>query len=141
MAGWSGVAGRPLAGVRMPRRKPLIMAGEQARGATAYVTLEPCSHHGKTGPCAEALIEAGIVRVVVAVDDPDPRVSGRGLEMLRKAGIAVDLGLLADEAAEVNAGFFCRINNGRPLVTLKFASTLDGRIATHSGRKPVDHWA
>lgn len=126
--GWTAPGGRPHA-----ETQALDMAGEQARGATAYVTLEPCSHHGKTGPCAEALIKAGIVRVVVAVDDPDPRVSGRGLEMLRKAGISVDLGLLADEAAEVNAGFFCRINNNRPLVTLKSASTLDGKIATHRG--------
>lgn len=126
--GWTAPGGRPHA-----ETLALEMAGGQARGATAYVTLEPCSHQGQTGPCAEALIQAGIARVVAAIDDPDPRVSGRGLEMLRKAGVQVDLGLCREEAAEVNAGFFCRINENRPLVILKSASSLDGRIATHGG--------
>jgi len=126
--GWTAPGGRPHA-----ETIALAMAGEQARGAVAYVTLEPCSHHGQTGPCAEALIQAGVSHVIVAVDDPDPRVSGRGLEMLRKAGIRVDLGLCREEAAELNAGFFTRITENRPLVTLKSASSLDGRIATHSG--------
>jgi len=126
--GHTAAGGRPHA-----ETQALAQAGEQARGATAYVTLEPCSHHGKTGPCAEALIQAGIARCLVAVDDPDPRVSGRGLEMLRKAGVHVELGLCRQEAAELNAGFFSRITQGRPLVTLKSAGSLDGRIATHSG--------
>ena len=111
----------------------LAQAGGSAQGATAYVTLEPCSHYGKTGPCADALIAAGIARAVVAVGDPDPRVSGRGLERLRQAGVAVETGLCAEEAAEVNAGFFHKVENGRPLVTLKAATSLDGRIATHQG--------
>jgi len=113
--------------------KALRQAGAAARGCTAYVTLEPCSHHGKTPPCAEALIAAGIGRCVVALGDPDPRVSGRGLEILRSAGIAVDTGLLEDEAAALNAGFLKRIRQGQPLITLKLATTLDGRIATRSG--------
>ncbi len=111
----------------------LAMAGAAARGATAYVTLEPCAHHGKTPPCAEALIAAGIGRVVVAMEDPDPRVAGKGLAMLRAAGIEVAVGVLAEAAAEVNAGFFLTVRAKRPLVTLKLATTLDGRIATHAG--------
>jgi diaminohydroxyphosphoribosylaminopyrimidine deaminase / 5-amino-6-(5-phosphoribosylamino)uracil reductase len=111
----------------------LARAGAAAKGATAYVSLEPCSHHGKTPPCAEALIAAGVFRVVAAVEDPDPRVSGRGMKRLREAGIAVEIGLCADEAAELNAGFFSRVKHGRPLVTLKLATSLDGRIATRSG--------
>ena len=111
----------------------LAMAGPAARGATVYVTLEPCRHHGRTPPCTEALIAAGVARVVVAVRDPDPRVDGAGLAQLRAAGIAVEEGLLAAEAEEVNAGFFSRVRRGRPLVTLKLASTLDGRIATRAG--------
>ncbi|WP_370212150.1 bifunctional diaminohydroxyphosphoribosylaminopyrimidine deaminase/5-amino-6-(5-phosphoribosylamino)uracil reductase RibD [Roseovarius sp.] len=118
-----------------PHAEPqaLAEAGAAARGATAYVTLEPCAHHGKTPPCAEALIKAGVARVVVAVGDSDPRVSGRGIEKLRKAGIEVLQGVLEDEARTDLAGFFLRIEEGRPWVTLKLASSFDGRIATASG--------
>lgn len=126
--GWTQPGGRPHA-----ETEALAMAGAAARGGTAYVTLEPCSHHGKTPPCAEALIAAGIRRVVVAIEDPDPRVSGRGITLLRDAGLTVVSGVLADEAAELNAGFLTKITHGRPLVTVKLATTLDGRIATHGG--------
>ena len=126
--GWTQRGGRPHA-----ETVALAHAGSAAAGATAYVSLEPCSHHGQTPPCANALIAAKLARVVGAVEDPDPRVSGRGFAMLKQAGIAVETGLLADEAAELNAGFFLRIREGRPLVTVKAATTLDGRIATHSG--------
>jgi diaminohydroxyphosphoribosylaminopyrimidine deaminase/5-amino-6-(5-phosphoribosylamino)uracil reductase len=126
--GWTQPGGRPHA-----ETEALARAGALARGATAYVTLEPCSHHGKTPPCAEALIKAGVARVVVACEDPDERVSGRGLDMLRGAGIEVELGALEEEARALNAGFLSRVQEGRPLVTLKLATTLDGRIATHSG--------
>lgn len=112
----------------------LARAGEAARGAAAYVSLEPCSHHGRTAPCAEALIAAGVARVVAAVEDPDPRIAGAGIARLRDVGVAVETGLCADEAAELNAGFFCRIQRGRPLVTLKLATSLDGRIATATGQ-------
>lgn len=98
-----------------------------------YVTLEPCSHHARTPPCADALIAAGISRVVVATQDPDPRVRGGGIAALRRAGIKVEVGLLEADAQEVNAGFFTRVALGRPLVTLKVATSLDGRIATHRG--------
>jgi len=111
----------------------LAEAGEAARGATAYVTLEPCSHTGQTGPCAEALIGAGISRVVCATGDPDERVSGRGFDMLRDAGIEVVTGLLQAEADRINAGFFLKAREGRPLFTLKMASSMDGRIALGSG--------
>ncbi len=111
----------------------LAMAGADAKGATAYVTLEPCSHYGVTPPCADALIEAGISRVVAAVGDPDPRVSGRGFDRLRAAGIAVETGCLAEEGARLAAGFLSRIERGRPAVTLKLAASLDARIATASG--------
>ena len=126
--GWTQPGGRPHAETEALKR-----AGEAARGATAYVSLEPCSHHGKTPPCAEALIAAGITRCVVACGDPDPRVSGRGIAALRAAGIAVDTGLLAAEARALNQGFFLRVEHNRPLVTLKLATSLDGRIATGSG--------
>ncbi len=118
-----------------PHAEPqaLAMAGDAARGATAYVTLEPCCHHGRTPPCTDALIAAGVARVVIAARDPDARVNGQGVARLRSAGIAVDEGVLADEAYEVLAGFHLRATTGRPLVTLKLASTLDGRIATHGG--------
>lgn len=130
------VVGRGLTG---PGGRPhgetlaLEQAGPAASGATAYVTLEPCAHQGQTGACARALIEAGIGRAVIAVEDPDPRVSGRGIEALRGAGVAVDVGLLGEQAARLNAGFFSRIRLGRPLFTLKTATTLDGRIATRTG--------
>ncbi len=111
----------------------LAMAGKLATGGTAYVTLEPCAHHGQTPPCAEALVAAGIARCVAAIEDPDPRVSGRGFAVLRKAGIAVDVGVLADKARQMNAGFFKRVTEGLPLVAVKLATSLDGRIATRSG--------
>jgi diaminohydroxyphosphoribosylaminopyrimidine deaminase/5-amino-6-(5-phosphoribosylamino)uracil reductase len=111
----------------------LAMAGGRARGGTAYVTLEPCAHHGKTPPCAEALIAAGITRCVAAIDDPDPRVSGRGLGKLTEAGIAVETGLLADRARALNIGFLTHVATGRPFVALKLATSLDGRIATRTG--------
>ncbi len=120
--------GRPHA-----ERVALAQAGGASRGATAYVTLEPCAHHGKTSPCSEALINAGIERVVAAMEDSDPRVSGRGFEQLRAAGVDVKTGLCAQEAAQDNAGFFLRTEQGRPFVTLKLALTLDGRIATRTG--------
>ena len=111
----------------------LAQAGDAAKGATAYVTLEPCSHHGKTPPCADALIASGVARVVSALEDPDPRVKGQGHARLKAAGIAVDIGDGAAQAAEINAGFFLRVREGRPLFHLKLASSLDGRIATASG--------
>lgn len=126
--GWTGPSGRPHAEAEALRR-----AGAAARGATAYISLEPCSHHGETPPCAEALVGAGIARAVIAVEDPDPRVSGRGVAALAEAGIEVATLVLAEQAAEVNAGFFTRVREGRPLVTWKAATTLDGRIATHGG--------
>ncbi|MSP52316.1 MAG: bifunctional diaminohydroxyphosphoribosylaminopyrimidine deaminase/5-amino-6-(5-phosphoribosylamino)uracil reductase RibD [Alphaproteobacteria bacterium] len=126
--GWTQAGGRPHA-----ETEAIGRAGQACRGATAYVTLEPCSHHGKTAPCADALIAAGIARAVVAVVDPDLRVSGSGLDRLRAAGVVVELGLMAQAAEEINAGFFSRLARGRPLVTLKVATTLDGRIATQNG--------
>jgi len=126
--GWTQPGGRPHA-----ETEALAMAGKAANGATVYVTLEPCAHHGKTAPCADALIAAGVSRVVVAVQDPDSRVAGKGVDRLRASGIPVTEGILRAEASELNAGFFLRINTGRPLVTLKLATTLDGRIATHTG--------
>lgn len=126
--GWTQPGGRPHAEV-----VALTQAGEAARDATAYVTLEPCAHHGKTPPCSEALINAGISRVVAAMEDSDPRVSGRGFQQLRDAGIAIETGICAEQAARDNAGFFLRTELGRPYITLKLALTLDGRIATRTG--------
>jgi len=111
----------------------LNKAGEAARGATVYVTLEPCSHFGKSPPCADALVRAGVARVVSAMADPNPAVNGQGHARLREAGIAVEVGEGAAEAAEINAGFLLRVSAGRPLFNLKLASSLDGRIATASG--------
>jgi diaminohydroxyphosphoribosylaminopyrimidine deaminase/5-amino-6-(5-phosphoribosylamino)uracil reductase len=111
----------------------LNKAGEAARGATVYVTLEPCSHYGKSPPCADALVRAGVARVVSAMEDPNPEVNGQGHARLREAGIAVEVGEGAREAAEINAGFLLRLRAGRPLFHLKLASSLDGRIATASG--------
>jgi diaminohydroxyphosphoribosylaminopyrimidine deaminase / 5-amino-6-(5-phosphoribosylamino)uracil reductase len=126
--GWTQPGGRPHG-----ETEALARAGARARGATAYVSLEPCCHWGKTPPCADALAAAGVARVVVPIEDPDPRVSGKGIARLRAAGIPVLTGLCADEAAEINAGFLSRLIKGRPLVTLKLATTLDGRIATATG--------
>ena len=111
----------------------LNKAGEAARGATVYVTLEPCSHFGKSPPCADALVRAGVAHVVSAMEDPNPAVNGQGHARLREAGITVDVGEGAREAAEINAGFLLRVGSGRPLFHLKLASSLDGRIATASG--------
>lgn len=126
--GWTQPGGRPHA-----ETEALARAGDQAHGATAYVTLEPCSHWGRTPPCADALIAAGVRRVVVALEDPDPRVAGGGLARLRAGGLVVEAGLGGTQAAELNAGFLQRVRLGRPLVTLKLATSLDGRIATASG--------
>ena len=125
----TAVGGRPHA-----ETQALDIAGEAAQGATAYVTLEPCAHHGKTPPCAEALIQAGVARVVIASGDPDPRVAGKGVAMLRAAGVTVTENVLRADGDEINEGFFRRVTQGRPMVTLKLASTLDGRIATASGQ-------
>lgn len=122
--GWHVRAGEPHAEVFALRS-----AGQQARGATAYVTLEPCSHTGRTPPCADALIAAGIVRVVCCTRDPNPKVAGAGIERLAKAGIAAEVGTLADEARKLNPGFFSRFERGRPYVRLKLAMSLDGRTA------------
>jgi diaminohydroxyphosphoribosylaminopyrimidine deaminase/5-amino-6-(5-phosphoribosylamino)uracil reductase len=127
--GWTQPGGRPHG-----ETEALGRAGEAARGATAYVSLEPCCHWGRTPPCTDALIAAGIRRVVVALEDPDPRVAGDGVRQLRAGGLEVETGLCEAEAAEINAGFFCRLRHGRPLVTLKLATSLDGRIATGSGQ-------
>ena len=111
----------------------LDQAGDAARGATVYVTLEPCSHFGKSPPCADALIKAGVVKVVSAMEDPNPQVNGQGHARLRAAGIEVEVGAGAKEAAEINAGFLLQLRERRPLFHLKVASSLDGRIATASG--------
>jgi diaminohydroxyphosphoribosylaminopyrimidine deaminase / 5-amino-6-(5-phosphoribosylamino)uracil reductase len=111
----------------------LRQAGERARGATLYVTLEPCAHFGRTGPCAPELVHAGIARVVIAIPDPFPGVSGRGIELLEQSSVTVTLGVGAAAAIELNAGFLKRIQHGLPEVTAKYAMTLDGRIATRTG--------
>lgn len=126
--GWTQPGGRPHAEVRA-----LQQAGPLAEGATAYVTLEPCAHHGHTPPCANALIAARVARVVTALTDPDPRVSGKGHAMLRAAGIAVTEDVQGPEATALNAGFLKRVTQGLPFVTLKLAASLDGRTATATG--------
>ena len=126
--GWHERAGEPHAEINA-----LGAAGPKAAGATAYVTLEPCSHHGRTPPCVDALIAARPARVVFALEDPNPRVSGRGAEALRRAGVAVESGLLATEAAELNPGFLKRMRTGRPWVRVKLAMSLDGRTALANG--------
>ncbi|OYX27375.1 MAG: riboflavin biosynthesis protein RibD [Rhodobacterales bacterium 32-66-7] len=126
--GWTQPGGRPHAEVRA-----LEQAGALAEGATAYVTLEPCAHHGQTPPCAKAMIAAKVARVVTALTDPDPRVSGKGHTMLRTAGIAVTEGVLIKDATLLNAGFLKRVTQGLPFVTLKLGASLDGRTATATG--------
>lgn len=117
-----------------PHAEALALAGTAARGATVYITLEPCAHHGKTPPCVEALIAAGISRAVIAIEDPDPRVAGKGIAGLREAGIAVTLGVCAEEAANDHAGFFQRVKTGLPAVTLKLATTRNGFMTRDSER-------
>lgn len=129
--GWTQPGGRPHAEVEALRR-----AKKAAQGATLYVTLEPCSHHGKTPPCADAIVKAGIVRVVSAMEDPNPEVAGQGYERLRAKGIAVATGLMADEAARAHAGHISLIRRRRPHVTLKLAISADGKAGL-AGRKPV----
>jgi diaminohydroxyphosphoribosylaminopyrimidine deaminase/5-amino-6-(5-phosphoribosylamino)uracil reductase len=129
--GWTQDGGRPHAEV-----VALTQAGTAAKGATAYVTLEPCAHLGQTPPCAEALVKAGVARVVAAVEDPDPRVKGKGFAILREAGVEVAVGVLEKEAAELNAGFFLRITANRPLVTVKIAQSADGKTM----RAGADKW-
>ncbi len=126
--GWTQKSGRPHA-----ETMALAQAGARASGGTAYVTLEPCSHVGETGPCADALVKAGIARVVSAMQDPDPRVMGSGHARLARAGIEVVTGIHEAEARRLNEGFILRVTQGRPLVILKLAMSIDGRIATSSG--------
>ncbi len=143
--GWHERAGEPHA-------EPIAIraAGDRARGATAYVTLEPCSHHGRTPPCVDVLLAAGVRRVVYAVSDPNPRVNGAGAARLREAGLKVQSGLLAAEAEALNAGFLMRMRHRRPFVRLKTGASLDGRVAlangksqwitSEAGRADVQHW-
>jgi len=143
--GWHERAGAPHA-----EPGAIDAAGERARGATAYVTLEPCSHHGRTPPCVNALLAAGIQRVVYAVGDPDPRVNGRGAKLLRAAGVQVESGLLAADAEALNEGFMTRLRKKRPFIRLKSGASLDGRTALANGasqwitgdaaRADVQHW-
>jgi len=144
-SGWHRRAGEAHAEVHA-----LQQAGEAARGAAAFVTLEPCSHHGRTPPCTDALISAGVGRVVVAVEDPNPQVAGSGIDKLRSAGISVEAGLMEDAARELNIGFFSRMTRGMPWVRSKIGMSLDGRTALANGeskwitgeaaRRDVQHW-
>jgi len=144
-SGWHRRAGEPHAEVHALRE-----AGEAALGATAYVTLEPCSHRGRTPPCADALVEAGVARVVIATQDPNPQVAGEGIEKLRAGGIFVESGLMEAAARELNAGFFARMTRGTPWLRSKIAMSLDGRTALANGasqwitgaaaRRDVQHW-
>lgn len=143
--GWHQRKGGPHAEVHA-----LQAAGDRARSATAYVTLEPCAHHGSTGPCADALVAAGVARVVAAMRDPFPQVDGAGFERLRAAGIAVSHGLMEAQARELNRGFLSRVERGRPWLRVKLAMSLDGRTAVASGdskwisgeasRRDVQRW-
>ena len=143
--GWHERAGEPHAEINALR-----VAGSRSAGATAYVTLEPCSHHGRTPPCVDALIASRVSRVIFALEDPNPRVSGRGAEALRGAGVAVESGLMTGEAADLNPGFLKRMRSGRPWVRVKLAMSLDGRTALANGasqwitgpaaREDVQHW-
>lgn len=126
--GWTQPGGRPHA-----ETEALAMAGTGAAGATAFVSLEPCAHTGQTGPCAEALVAAGVARVVVGACDPDPRVAGRGISILEKAGVDVASGILETECETLNRGFLSRVSSGRPTFTLKSATSIDGKIALASG--------
>lgn len=131
--GATAPGGRPHAETVAIEQAQKRFGAEALRGATAYVSLEPCAHHGQTPPCTDALIAAGIGRVVCSLADPDPRVAGQGIAALRAAGIEVTTGVMAAEARRLNAGFLSRVERGRPLITLKLATTLDGRIATRTG--------
>lgn len=130
--GWHRQAGQPHAEI-----EALRIAGDASRGSTAYVTLEPCAHHGRTPPCADALIAAGVTRVVVAMKDPNPLVAGRGLERLRAAGVRTECGLMNTEALDLNIGFVSRMTRGRPWIRLKVAATLDGKTALNNG---ISQW-
>ena len=127
--GWHEKAGGPHAEI-----SALQAAGPRARGATAYVSLEPCHHHGRTPPCDEALIAAGVTRVVAALRDPDPRTAGQGMERIERTGIEVATGVLEDEARELNAGFVSRLTRGRPWTRMKIAASLDGKTALNNGK-------
>lgn len=129
--GWTQPGGRPHA-----ETQALAQAGEQAHGATAYVTLEPCAHHGQTAPCAQALVDAGISKVIFANVDPDPRVAGQGAAMLQAANVQVESGLCADQASCLHQGFFTRIGASRPMVTLKIAASANGFMRTPEGEAP-----